>query len=644
MDFFEQQHRARRNTGWILLAFLLAVAVIVLSINVIGGYIYLVATERPLLPVARALAAVPHSAYVVTTLLVLGVIFGGTLARMHQLSGGGGAVAGMVGARRIARDTADLAEKRLLNVVEEMALASGIAIPQVFVMDGEDAINAFAAGTSPHEAAIVVTEGALKRLGRDEIQGVIGHEFSHILNGDMRLNIQLLGMIAGLVLIGSAGGFLMRIGGGGRRDYRGSSRGDARFLLAGLALWLIGSVGVLAGRLIKAAVSREREFLADASAVQFTRNPDGIGGALYRIADRGSAIVHRHAEELSHMCIGAPVGDALEFPWMRTHPPIEERMERLLGPAAKRLLKERMERAEAAARGGPVVEALSSPLYAARAPAAGAGAAPAAAALVSSIGNPTPAHVEHARRILDDIPAEVRSAAGNAAGAKAAVLALLLGAGETRARQLALVREDSGAGAAEQSARLAEVLAPLGQRLRLPVLALALPALQVLPQDERDRLLHLVLRLIEAHGKVSLGEFVLQTMLRRYLGAPAKRAPMTKYAEVSAVAAEAAVVLSLLANAGGGGIAEFGKGMDALGIRDGVFRSPAELRFDVVENALNELKLLAPLKKPALIKACVAVVMADDRLSLAEGELVRAICAALDSPVPPVLETSEALQ
>ena len=169
MDFFEQQHRARRNTGWILLAFVLAVAVIVLSINVIGGTIYLVATERPLFPIGPALAAVPRSAYVITTVVVLGVILCGTLVRMHELSGGGVAVAGMVGARLIARDTAVLEEKRLLNVVEEMALASGIAVPQVFVMDGEAAINAFAAGYTPNEAAVVVTDGALKRLGRDEI-------------------------------------------------------------------------------------------------------------------------------------------------------------------------------------------------------------------------------------------------------------------------------------------------------------------------------------------------------------------------------------------------------------------------------------------------------------------------------------------
>ena len=644
MDFFEQQHRARRNTGWILLAFVLAVAVIVLSINVIGGTIYLVATERPLFPVGPALAAVPRSAYVITTVVVLGVILCGTLVRMHELSGGGVAVAGMVGARLIARDTAVLEEKRLLNVVEEMALASGIAVPQVFVMDGEAAINAFAAGYTPNEAAVVVTDGALKRLGRDEIQGVVGHEFSHILNGDMRLNVQLLGVIAGLVLIGSAGSFLMRAGGSVNRDTRDSNRGDARVFLAGLALWLIGSVGVLAGRLIKAAVSREREFLADASAVQFTRNPGGIGGALYKIAERGSAIGQRHAEEVSHMCIGAPIADFLEFSWMRTHPPIEERMERLLGPAAARLLKERTERAGAAslaAQGSPVVEAFASPLYAKRAPAAGGGAAPVAAALVGSIGNPSPEHVDHARRILDEIPGEVRAATGNEAGARAVVLALLLATGETRTRQLSLVSEDSGAGAAEQCARIADALAPLGPRLRIPALTLALPALKVLPQDRRDRLLQLVRRLIEADGKISLGEFVLQTVLRRHLGPQVRGAPPVKYRDISSVARESGVVLSLLAHAGGGGMFAFGKGMDALGIKGGVLHPLAELRFDTVEGALNELKLLAPLKKPMLIKACVAVVMADDRLTLAEGELMRAICAALDSPLPPILETSE---
>jgi Zn-dependent protease with chaperone function len=644
MDFFEQQHRARRNTGWMLLAFLVAVAAIVASINVVGGYIYLITTERPLFPVVQALAAVPRSAYVVTTIIVLALILAGTLMRMHDLSGGGVAVAEMLGARHVPRDTVSPEEKRLLNVVEEMALASGIAVPLVFVMDREPTINAFAAGFSPNEAAVIVTEGTLKLLDRDEIQGVVAHEFSHILNGDMRLNVQLLGVIAGIVLIGSAGSFLMRTGGRSdyafdyRSDSRSDSRGDARVFALGLLLWLIGSVGVLAGRLIKAAVSREREFLADASAVQFTRNPDGIGGALYKIAERGSAIVGRHAEEVSHMCIGAPVGEFLEFPWMRTHPPVEERIERLLGPAAVRLLKERAERAEAA-KGSLVVEAFSSPLYA-KAPAAAA--APTAAALVGSIGNPSSGHVDHARRLLEEIPAEVRAAASSEMGAKAVVGALLLGAGDARSAQLSLVRAEEGEEPAALCSRLADALAPLGARARLPALTLALPALKVLPQDRRDRFLGLVHELIAADGKVSLGEFVLQTLLRRYLGPQPRGAPPVRYWAVSSVAREAGAILSLFAHAGGGGMAAFDKGMKELGIKGGVLLSPSELRFDVVDGALDELKLLAPLRKPSFIKACAAVVMADDKLTLAEGELLRAVCAALDSPLPPILETSEA--
>jgi Zn-dependent protease with chaperone function len=638
MDFFLQQHRARRRTGLIVLAFLLAVAGIVLSINVVGGYIYLYATDQPLWPVARSLAAVPRSAYVVTTLIVLGAVASGTITRMVALSAGGAAVAEMVGARRVKRDSGDLRERKLLNVVEEMALAAGVAVPQLFVMDGQTSINAFAAGYSPNEAAVVVTQGTLDRLTRDELQGVMGHEFSHILNGDMRLNIRLLGVIAGIVLIGSTGGFLMRVGGGGY-----GSRGDIRVVLVGLVLWLIGSVGIVAGSLIRAAVSREREFLADASAVQFTRNPDGIGGALFKIAERGSVIIQRHAEELSHMCISAPLSEFFEFPWFRTHPPLEERMERLLGPAAKRLLKERIERAEAkalAAQGGPLVEAFVSPLYAKPAPAGGAAVMP-AAALVGSIGNPSPAHVDRARSLLDEIPAEIRTAAGNDIGAKAVVFALLLGTDEARVRQLSLVREDSGADVAARCAQFADALKPFGARLRLPALGLAVPTLKVLPRDGRDRVLGLVSELIQADGKVSLGEFVLLTLLKRHLGGEPKGAPPVKHKDISSVAAESAVVMSLLAHAGAGGMFAFNKGMEALGVEGGVFHAPAELRFDLVEGALYELKLLAPLKKPLFIKACVAVAMADGKLTVAEGELLRAVCAALDTPLPPILETTE---
>ncbi len=636
MDFFEQQHRARRRTWLMLILFVLAVAAIVAAFDLVCAIVYIWLFDVQILYSSSLLQQVPRSVYLWSTLATLLVIGWGTASRLYQLSGGGVAVADLIGARHVKRDTGEPAERRLLNVVEEMALASGITVPLVFAMDEQHTINAFAAGYSPNEATVIVTRGALEQLNRDELQGVVAHEFSHILNGDMRLNIHLVGVIAGIVMIGSIGAFLMT----GIRDGDDLRRAgtDIRVFFLGLLLWLIGSIGVLAGRLIKAVISREREFLADASAVQFTRNPDGIGGALFKIGLRGSTIGQRHAEELSHMCIGAPVNDYFEFALFHDHPPLDDRIERLLGPGAKRLLRERMERAEAAAlsaRGSPVVSELVSPLYAVR-PAG-------AASLVESIGNPSSAHLDHARGMLDAIPAEIRAAVGRDEGAQAALFALLLGGGELRKAQLALIGAGSRAEVAAQSARFADALKPLGARARLPVLELVIPTLKRLPGPERDALLEKIKGVIEADRKITLGEFVLLTLCRTQIQKEPKRPPAVKYRSVAAVAAEAAVVLSLLAHSGKGGMAAFDKGMAALGVPGGVLRAPAELNVAVVESALNELNLLAPLKKPLFIKACVATAMADDKLTLAEGELLRAICAALDSPLPPILETTEAV-
>ncbi|TMH41663.1 MAG: hypothetical protein E6H56_07300 [Betaproteobacteria bacterium] len=645
MDFFEQQHRARRRTWLMLLLFVLAVIAIVAAFDLVCAIVYIWLFDAQILYSNGLLRQVPRSVYLWSTLATLLVIGWGTASRLYRLSGGGVAVADLIGARHVKRDSGEPAERRLLNVVEEMALASGITVPLVFVMDDQQTINAFAAGYSPNEATVVVTRGALEQLNRDELQGVVAHEFSHILNGDMRLNIHLLGVIAGIVMIGSIGAFLMT----GIRDGDDLRRAgtDIRVFFLGLLLWLIGSIGVLAGRLIKAVISREREFLADASAVQFTRNPEGIGGALFKIGLRGSTIAQRHAEELSHMCIGAPVNDYFEFALFHDHPPLDERIERLLGPGAKRLLRERMERAEAAAlsaRGSPVVSELVSPLYADRsAPPAASGAPGLARSMVESIGNPSSAHLDHARGMLDAIPAEIRSAVGSEKGAEAALFALLLGEGELRKAQLALIGGRSGAEVPAQSARLADALKPLGARARLPVLQLAIPTLKRLPGPERDALLGTIKAVIEADRKITLGEFVLLTLCRSQIQKEPGRPPAVKYRSVDAVATEAAVLLSLLAHSGKGGMAAFDKGMAALGAAGGVLRSPSELNIGTVESALNELNLLAPLKKPLFIKACVATAMADDKLTLAEAELLRAICASLDSPLPPILETTEAV-
>src|SRR3990172_115269 len=263
MDFFAQQHQARRNTTLMVFLFVLAVAAIVLAVDLVAAATWLALAKDTMLSTRKSLLGqVPAPVYWGGTLAALCVIGGGTLYRIVDLSKGGVAVARMVGARWLKRNSQDPLERRLLNIVEEMAIASGITVPAVFVMDEERGINAFAAGYSPNEAAVTVTRGALEHLSRDELQGVIGHEFSHILNGDMRLNVRLLGVIAGIVLIGSVGRFLMNMGWGGDSDDNRRG-GSVRFFLLGLALWLIGWIGVFFGRVIKAAGSREREYLAD---------------------------------------------------------------------------------------------------------------------------------------------------------------------------------------------------------------------------------------------------------------------------------------------------------------------------------------------------------------------------------------------
>ena len=336
MNFFEHQELARRNSQRLIVLFVLAVIAIVIAVNLAATFVYHVFV----LPAgARWMSSqLPNGFYFTNTVVVLGLILGGTWLEMNRLKAGGAAVAQMIGAREVDTSTRDLLDRRLVNVVEEMAIASGVAVPRVFVMDNETAINAFAAGHSVNDAIVAVTRGTLTRLSRDELQGVIAHEFSHILNGDMKLNLRLIGVLYGLLIVALAGRFLLEIGGRSRGGSRSSGSAIAVLFAAGLALWILGYIGVFFGRLIKAGVSRQREFLADASAVQFTRNPDGIGGALRKIAGLseqtglGTRIDHPQAESLSHLFLGAARPSFVRG-LFATHPPLDDRVQRIYGRA-----------------------------------------------------------------------------------------------------------------------------------------------------------------------------------------------------------------------------------------------------------------------------------------------------------------------
>ncbi|MDO8345317.1 MAG: M48 family metallopeptidase, partial [Cellvibrio sp.] len=335
MNFFEHQDRARRKTNHLILLLMLAVlSLVAITTLLFAAFVYFgqehtSANAGETLGVWQGIMqALSFETFLWIALGVSSVVALGSLFRFFQLRAGGKTIAEAMGGRLLSGNTADADERKILNVVEEMAIASGTAVPPVYLIE-DDAINAFAAGYHPQDAVIGITRGCIHALSRDELQGVIAHEFSHIFHGDMRINMRLISLLHGILVIGLIGEFLMRTA--GNRSVRRSSKDSSpvAILALGLGLLVIGYSGIFFGNLIKAAVSRQREFLADASAVQFTRNPEGIAGALKKIggSSHGSQLQNEHAAEFSHMYFGQGVKSF--FTLMATHPPLEDRIKRI---------------------------------------------------------------------------------------------------------------------------------------------------------------------------------------------------------------------------------------------------------------------------------------------------------------------------
>ena len=421
-DFFERQDIARRNTGRLVFLFVLAVLAIMVSI-----YLLLVVTMGYLSRDPET-GAIDWSLTgdlqlvgiaVVGTLVVVG---GGTLFKIAQLRGGGRVIADELGGRRLNPDTSIPAERQLLNVVEEMAIASGTPAPPVYLLDEEEGINAFAAGFTINDAVIGVTRGAVERLPRDELQGVIAHEFSHILNGDMCLNIRLIGLLNGILIIGILGYFMFRVSAFSSYRQRRSSRDSSplALLALGAGLMVVGFLGTFFGNLIKAGVSRQREFLADASAVQFTRQPAGIAGALKRIGGvlNGSTVQSPNAPEASHMFFGQATSGLSGL--FATHPPLAERI-RQLEPSWNGQFAEGVPRTGSASAPHPSAAGVAG---LAGAEAVNGGAAQSVTSAVDHIGQPNTAHLHYAAELLDELPTAIVDASREPYGARALIYAL----------------------------------------------------------------------------------------------------------------------------------------------------------------------------------------------------------------------------
>jgi len=632
VDFFARQEQSRRVSRALVAAFLLAfLACAVATTVVVGAALRLYMNSNALFVGNQS-----WQEWVAAHAGLVAVMIGGTLAvmglaslyRAATIARGGGQVARLLGATEVSGEGTDPLQRRLVNVVEEMALAAGLPVPEIYILEQEAGINAFAAGMSPTNAAITVTRGALERLDRAELQGVIAHEFSHVLNGDMRLNQQLMGLSFGILVLSIAGRWLLR---GARYTRRDRNGGQAAALMIGLALVVVGAIGVALSRLIKAAVARQRERLADASAVQFTREPDGLAGALKKIAGYGARIDSVDTEEVAHMLFER--SSSAFSGWFATHPPLLERIRALEPNFDPRDLPE-------PSRLPPEPGSSPASANALRPDLGQANLAP--AVLLERAGQIDAPDVGGALR--GAVPAEVASAARSQDSSLLLALALALSPEEpARQRQMSLLEQQLGATRAGLCRRLAAELAPVEESLYLPIVELAVPALKRRPAEQVTYLFELLSRLAELDPEPRLFGFVLLRALRAFLrGTPtAALPPATTQLEPGTA------IRTLLANVAAFGNddaasarAAYAAGLASLGWQvgpiDPLFDPPAAAR-DLVtlDTALSSLARLRPRSKQRLLRGVLACIQADGTIATAERELFRMLAATLDTPLPP---------
>ncbi len=689
-DFFQQQDVARRRTARLVILFCLAVAAIVLTIYLLVAALFLEGRQslptdqldqqypspqgyqypnqhRSGPPPPGRLAQPPDGWRALwdpimfgwVCLGTVGVIALGSLYKIAELSSGGESVALMLGGRLVNPHTLDLNERRLLNVVEEMALASGVPVPPVFVLDNERSINAFAAGHTPANAVVAVSRGAMEYLNRDELQGVLGHEFSHVLNGDMRLDLRLIGLLNGILILAILGYYLLRIGASsGRSDRKG---GGGAIVLFGVGLLVIGYVGVFFGRLIKAAVSRQREYLADASSVQFTRNPAGIAGALKKIGglSAGSRIKDAHAEECSHMFFAdAFAGSLLNF--LATHPPLVERIRRIepdfdgnfppVEPLSREEIAGQSRATAEAAELRPAPDELRSAVGHFRDSAQQRRASGARTitldptGVTGRIGLPGIAQIAAATATLEAMSGPLRDASREPYSARAVVFALLLGReDDVRRKQLAGLQSRIEAPLYRETLQMAAEVDRLAEEARLPLVDVTLPALKSLSPDQYAAFREVVEALVAADGQVDLFEYTVQAVLLHNLDVHFGRIrpPAVRYTAMTPLGPALDTVLSTLAYAGQDDPAEAQQALDQAAATLGrpMSLSPRDtcgLRdFD---RAMGDLAQASPQIKKRILAAAAAAacVVADGKVTVREGELLRVVSALLGCPMPPL--------
>ncbi|RDE19446.1 peptidase M48 [Motiliproteus coralliicola] len=640
VDFFAQQDQARRNTGLLVLLFLLAVTALILITNLavmicLWGIVGTVDGDVATLfyqGIGPLLEQFNWERFGLISLLVCGLVGSACLYKQLQLSEGGKAIAESLHGQRIHPNTDDPKQKMALNVVEEMALASGMPVPPVYLLSHELGINAFAAGNQPSDAVIGLTQGAIESLDRDQLQGVIAHEFSHILNGDMRLNIRLISLLHGIVFIGAIGEILLRYGPRGRSN--SNNKTGPQLMMLGLVLLLVGWLGNFFGRLIKASVNRQREYLADASAVQFTRNPQGIAEALKVIGGHsGRAELHSsQVDQVSHLFFGRSLSNLTGL--YATHPPLLDRIFRLepnwdgsyIYPKPSQVeARKQRQQAREQERAQKRRQAL--------------------AAGVVLAGGPTldleqPSALEQTRQEIAALPEALKQQVHEPLGAMAIIYGLLIHQQpEQREQQLQLLQQLSIPGLPQQCQQLLEPIAQLHRSHYLSLTELCMPALKTLSPAQYQQFKQTLLKVIRVDQHTSLLEWCLYQLVQHYLAAefgPVKRRE-PRFSKPQQLANEYQLILSTLAHQGEQDEEHteraFNRGAGAAGLYN-LTLLPVE-QCDPTEfiRAVNQLSLAKPLLKPRLLRGLELCVKQDQQITPVELELISAIFALMESPL-----------
>ncbi|MDN3652801.1 M48 family metallopeptidase [Thalassotalea ponticola] len=644
MDFFQAQQNARRKTAQLVFLFVAAVvSLIVMTYTMVMALqAFLVKDANQYFSWQLVSAQFDWHAAIFVACIVSLIIFSGSAYKSISLGAGGKKIAELLGGKRITHDTRDSKEKQLLNVVEEMAIASGTPVPGVYVLDDEHAINAFAAGYRTSDAVIGVTRGSLDLLSRQELQGVIAHEFSHLLNGDTRLNMRLIGILHGILIIGYIGYYLLR-------TIRGNDKNAGAILGLGLALVVIGFSGNFFGGLIKAAVSRQREYLADASAVQFTRSKEGIAGALSKIRQSqvGSQLSSPLAPQMSHAYFSQGVSTFVDS-LFATHPPLARRIKRISPHFEIQQKINRQNKAERAQpqtaektqdqatdnrqRGETLVKTITAAAVAQQA--------------IDSIGQISDQQLDYAHQLLLEMPVNVLDAVRNRVGAQAVIYGLLLDSkSDIKQRQLNYLQQHCSTELTSQLHAIDHTLATLHPRFRLPLIDMSIPLLQTLAENQyRDMLTHMQV-LIDSDQHVALSEWVLLRMIRRHVGGAFEKANRVDKQHTPSQCYHSAEVLfsALLHHL----VDDQQEQQRLLPLIKQTAEMPelnllskTQCQFNHLDQALSQLVNLQVQAKPNILKACLLIATSDKLFTHQEMELVRAIADTLDCPMPPNLSAN----